>query len=848
MEQRLERNWKRIMALLSNNSDPDIASLSVFLLSFNYKQPVVFSEMKRSLLHYDVEVNSFLKDIVSKFCYEAGIDNSLERVIINLVKGYSSLIREIILSWDLLVLSEKDYDKAFDYIFEKINSFAGKFGAFSTSDSLRKLIQELTPKDSFSALDPACGSGSLLVDFLSNGGQRAYGQDINSSSLNYARLRFLDKPNVNLSLGDSLTSELFDGQKIDLVLCNPPFNLKIGNEQQSFINNFFGEGLNRLSSINLAWVKLGLHYLNEGGTGIFVLPVSSLFNPPDTEIRKQLVDSGQLQAILSLPGNLLLYTSIPVCIWVVNKRSVSTQRGILLIDALSQAKNQGRTAVSFDNSIISEIGSLIKSFRDGGVLSTSNNYDFAIVSQEEVRSQDYQLQPNRFLEWPEIDGPNLLEYKELGSVLSRPSFIKADVPQVGVKTISVQNLSGSLSRTSINYKELNEGGKRPIFLYSDHPILLIARIGKRLKPTILSNYQFLAFDFVNVFYYEVDTSKVILEFLIIELEQPYVLAQIDRLQTGSTIPSLRRNDLESLRINIPSLEEQKKIVDEEKQRLVRVAEKELQSLTEKIGLERADANSFLRHKIAGPLRNLRGAFSSINVMLEMHVVSQYPEILDKKVNDKRTKTFKDYLKIFERDLEKVTKLINQSSDEYAIENKSLEEVELISFIKDYVGDIEGSEKGVNFKLFIDKDVLDEAEAVDIVILSNWELLSDLLDNLVRNAVMHGFKGFEGKKEIHFTILPILVENSLKVNLNVSNSGNPVGSSFTIELFSKQGAKAGDSDGDGFGLWYVREIMKKHNGELKFTNDSKLESDTEKAMVSTFKLIFPIKELKNNGEI
>jgi sensor histidine kinase regulating citrate/malate metabolism len=99
------------------------------------------------------------------------------------------------------------------------------------------------------------------------------------------------------------------------------------------------------------------------------------------------------------------------------------------------------------------------------------------------------------------------------------------------------------------------------------------------------------------------------------------------------------------------------------------------------------------------------------------------------------------------------------------------------------------------------------------------------------------------------ILPILVEDSLKVNLNVSNSGNPVGSSFTIELFSKQGAKAGNSDGDGFGLWYVREIMKKHNGELKFKDDSRLETDTEKAMVSTFELIFPIKDLKKYyGEI
>nr|WP_300312236.1 N-6 DNA methylase [Algoriphagus sp.]MDG1276918.1 N-6 DNA methylase [Algoriphagus sp.] len=848
MEERLERNWKRVLSLRGNITDTDLASFVVFLLSFNYKHPVVFSEMKNSLAR-EVDVNSFLKNVISQFCREDKIDESLERNIGNLVQEHGFVLRQIIIDWEFLELSEKEYDIAFDYIFEKINTTAGKFGAFSTSGSLRKLIQELTPKDLYSALDPACGSGSLLGDFLSNGGQRAFGQDINAGPLNFARLRFLDHPSVNLSLGDSLTSELFNGKKSDVVLCNPPYNLRIDREQLYQINESFGEGLIRSSSINLAWVMLGLHYLKEEGTGIFVLPVSSLSNSVDYDVRKRLVESGQVQAIICLPGNMLLYSSVLVCIWVVKKVSSTTHRDVLLIDAASQVSAQARNLTTIDTSVISNIGMLVESFRQGEVLTKSPDFDFVVASQIEIENQEYFLQPSRFLDWKEIDGPSFMQYVELGSVLSRPSFIPADVPQVGVKKISVQNLNGSLSKAFINYEELTGGGKRPIFINSDQPILLIARIGKRLKPTILSNYQALVFDFVNVFYYEVDTSKAIIEYLIIELEKPYVLSQIDRFQSGATIPSMRRKDLESLKINLPSLEDQKNAVDEEKQMLVRVAEKELQSLTEKIGLEKADANSFLRHKIAGPLKNLRGAFSNINLMLEEHVISQFPELLDKKINDKRTKTFKDYLEIFERDLEKVTKLINQSSDEYAIENKTLEEVELISFIENYVGEKEGTEKGVSFKTFIDRDVLGEADAVDIVILSNGELLSDLLDNLIRNAVMHGFKGFVGKKEIHFTILPILVENILKVHLNVSNSGYPVGSSFTIELFSKQGAKTGNSEGNGFGLWYVKEIMKKHNGELKFTDESRLESDIENSMVTTFELIFPIKDLKKNyGEI
>lgn len=849
LENKVEWNWQHVLMFQGKIYDADLSILAIFLLAFNFKRSDLFFELVSNLRKSSSNPGHILKEVISRFCFDQGIGSGIEKRIVEIINIREFEFQQLILDWEFIELSEKEYHRAFDFIFEKSNSLAGKFGAFSTSNSLRKLIQELTPKNSFAAMDPACGSGSLLMDFLSKGGQHVFGQDINEGSLNYARLRFLDKPNVHLALGDSLTSELLDGHKADVVMCNPPYNLRIDREQLYHINESFGEGLIKPGSINLAWVKLGLHYLEGDGIGIFILPVSSLSHSLDDAVRRDLVESGQMQAIICLPANMLLYSSIPVCIWVVQKRQFSTNGNVLLIDASRSSSSQGRGLAYIDDSIISDLGSLITSFRKGEELTKSSDFDFVVASKGEIENQDYFLQPSRFFDWKEIGEPDLNDYVALGSVLSRPSIIQTDVPQIGIKKISVQNLNGSLSNASIKYEELADGGKKPVFINSDKPILLVARIGKRLKPTILPNYQSLVFDFVNVFFYEVDTSKAILEYLIIELEKQYVLSQIDRFQSGATIPSLRRNDLENIKINLPSLEDQKKVVDEEKQMLVRIAEKELQSLTEKIGLERADANSFLRHKIAGPLKNLRGAFNNINFMLNEHVISQFPELLDKKVNDKRTKTFKDYLLILERDLGKVTKLINQSSEEYTIENKTLEEVELISFINNYVGEKEGTEKGVTFNKFIDEDVLDEAEAEEIVLLANEELLNDLLDNLVRNAVMHGFKGFEGKKEIRFNVVPVLIERSLKVHLSISNSGVPVGSSFTLELFSKQGAKAGNSEGNGFGLWYVKEIMKKHNGELNFIDETKMQSDIENNMVTTFELIFPIKDLrKNNGEI
>lgn len=844
-EYELEKNWRNFLRFRGRVDDSNLGVFLLFLLSFNFRHPELFSVLLNKLQESDLDdyTRHLIYDVIEKYFQEEKIDTEILQIIKEIVSNHLLDLILFIRDWEPLYLTEKTFEEAFDFFFEKINKQAGKFGAFSTSQILRDLVQELIPAGALSAMDPACGSGSILSDFLSKGGRQVYGQDIDPKALIFARLRFLGNSSVELSQGNSLTSELFEGQKVDVLLSNPPYNLKVGRDEIWQMNSGFGEGMITSRIANLAWIKLGLFHLKEHGTGIVILPMSSLFNSTENGLRQYLIESGQVQAIIGLPGNLLLYSGVSVCIWVFNKNSAAVKRDVLFIDASNYKVGTN------DSQLVAQIGTVVESHREGGFLKDSDFFDFIVVSQEKIREEEYSLQPSRFLFERSKDGEDYEGYSELGSVLYRPKFDSSEALTVEVKKISVQNLNGSLSKVAVNYEELNEGGKRATFIYSDLPIILLARIGKRLKPTILANYQAHALDFVNVFFYEVDTSKVLLEYLIVELEKPYVISQIDRLQTGTTIPSLRRRDLESLKILIPSLEEQKRLVDEEKQRLVQIAELELKSLTEKIGLERADANSFLRHKIAGPLRNLRGAFRNINLMLEEHVISKYPDLLGKKLNEKRTKTFKDYLEIFERDLEKVSKLINQSSDEYAIENKPMEEVDLLSFLDKYLKDIEGTEKGVVFRDFVDNDILEEGGILDIVILSNQELLRDLFDNLVRNAVMHGFKGFDGKKEIHFSVIPNLVESLFQVYLNISNTGNPVRKSFDIELFSKMGAKAGDSEGDGFGLWYVKEIMKKHGGELRFVDESRILGEDQKDLVSTFQLIFPIKDLKkNNGEI
>jgi type I restriction enzyme M protein len=208
--------------------------------------------------------------------------------------------------------------------------------------------------------DPTGGTGG----FLSSGMEyvfelnpkavmRAFGQELNPESYAICKADMLIKGQdvSNIKLGNTLSNDQLFGQKFDYMLSNPPFGVdwkKIETEirKEHLEKGFegrFGAGLPRVSDGSLLFL---LHLISkmrdssEGGSRIgIILNGSPLFTggagSGESEIRRFLLESDLVEAIIALPNDMFYNTGIATYIWVLSNKKTADQKGVVqLINAV----------------------------------------------------------------------------------------------------------------------------------------------------------------------------------------------------------------------------------------------------------------------------------------------------------------------------------------------------------------------------------------------------------------------------------------------------------------------------------------------------------------------------------
>ena len=172
------------------------------------------------------------------------------------------------------------------------------------------------------AIDPACGSGSLLIRALAEVPFEisGYGQEKESSTAGLAKM--------NAVLHNKATIKIMAGNTFS----DPQF---IKNEDASELERFSGYG-DRPPEKNgdYAWLMHILKTLKSTGKAAVILPHGVLFRGnAEGTIRQAIVDKGWIKGIISLPPNLFYGTGIPACIIIIDKEGAENRSGIFMIDA-----------------------------------------------------------------------------------------------------------------------------------------------------------------------------------------------------------------------------------------------------------------------------------------------------------------------------------------------------------------------------------------------------------------------------------------------------------------------------------------------------------------------------------
>jgi type I restriction enzyme M protein len=207
--------------------------------------------------------------------------------------------------------------------------------------------------------DPACGTGGMLSvseDYLRelnpDSSLRVFGQEINSETYAVCRSDMMIKGQdaSNIHFGNSFTDDEVAGKTFDYMLANPPFGvewkkyaepIKDEHDKQGFKGRF-GAGLPRVNDGSFLFLQHMISKMKpekEGGSRLaIVFNASPLFTggagSGESEIRRWIIESDWLEAIIALPEQLFYNTGISTYFWVLTNRKSPERKGkIQLVDA-----------------------------------------------------------------------------------------------------------------------------------------------------------------------------------------------------------------------------------------------------------------------------------------------------------------------------------------------------------------------------------------------------------------------------------------------------------------------------------------------------------------------------------
>ena len=242
------------------------------------------------------------------------------------------------------------FGDAYEYLMSMYASNAGKSGGeFFTPQEVSELLTRIAvlgKKEINKVYDPACGSGSLLLQAIKvlgkeNIKQGFYGQEKNLTTYNLCRMNMflhnIDFDKFKIECEDTLISpKHWDDEPFDVIVSNPPYSIKWeGDDNQLLINDsrFSPTGvLAPKSKADLAFIMHSLSWLSTNGVASIVcFPGIMYRGGAEQKIRQYLVENNFVDSIIQLPENLFFGTSISTCIMVLKKSK--TNNDVLFIDA-----------------------------------------------------------------------------------------------------------------------------------------------------------------------------------------------------------------------------------------------------------------------------------------------------------------------------------------------------------------------------------------------------------------------------------------------------------------------------------------------------------------------------------
>lgn len=425
-------------------------------------------------------------------------------------KTQTKAVRDLIHLIDEIPMNKKqDYDVLgyiYEYLIEKFASNAGKkAGEFYTPHEVSLLMSEivadhLKDRKEIRIYDPTSGSGSLLINighsvakYMDDPNRiRYYAQELKANTYNLTRMNLVMRgilpDNIVTRNGDTLEEDwpyfdesdpagTYDPLYVDAVVSNPPYSQRWDPSGKENDPRYSRYGLAPKSKADYAFLLHELYHLKPDGIMTIVLPHGVLFRGGEEgQIRRNLIEQNNIDAIIGLPANIFYGTGIPTIIMVLRQKRENTD--ILIVDA-----SKGFEKVGKSNRLracdIRKIVDTVTGRLDIDKYSRR-------ISREEIRQNDYNLNIPRYVDSSEEAETWDLYASMFGGIpeteLSRMQDYWQDFP----------SLKGELFDTDGNYANLKTSDIRQTIMENDDVKDFISRycnvfadFGRELEETLI---------------------------------------------------------------------------------------------------------------------------------------------------------------------------------------------------------------------------------------------------------------------------------------------------------------------------------------------------------------------------
>lgn len=350
------------------------------------------------------------------------------------LKGLIQLIK------DIPTDGSQDYD-VLGYVYEfLISNFAAsagkKAGEFYTPHEVAMIMSEIVAehhknKETLEIYDPTSGSGSLLITIgkavskhiHGRNSVKYYAQELKENTYNLTRMNLVMRgiipQNIVTRCADTLEedwplyeegSDIAKPLAVDAVVSNPPYSQHWDPKDKDMDARFQQYGLAPKTKADYAFLLHELHHLKPDGILTIVMPHGVLFRgktpklydkegnilPPELreegqtegQIRANLIEKNNIDAIIGLPANIFFGTSIPTLIMVLKKNRGN--EGVLIIDASKGFVKDGK-----QNKLRAcDVKKIADTYCERKEISGYSR----VVTRDEIRRNEYNLNIPRYVD------------------------------------------------------------------------------------------------------------------------------------------------------------------------------------------------------------------------------------------------------------------------------------------------------------------------------------------------------------------------------------------------------------------------------------------------------------------